>query len=591
MRAFIALYLSAVVLLAIHSHIKIPPESLPDFFHTRMYDGYVFHKSFSRTARTSETLQQAVQEYRKRYHKYPPPRFDAWYEYATARHSAVVDRFDGLWHDMQPFYALDPKEIRSRTQDLINDPNNDIAGVTIRDGRAHAGPNIPAKHEWAIEGVVKMINQFAEHLPDMDLAFNTNDANRVVVPFERIEYLRRMSEATNNDVEPKNEWQPGRSSLWPRLTGDLRGTNIMHQLSPLDNVYRYAAAGCPPSSPARRQNYWKLGTSCTHCALPDSHNVDKLATKRADACAQPDLQHLHGAYSAPAVSKVTNKLYPIFSQSRVPGFHDILYPSAWDYVDRTAYQPGGLHQDPVWADKTNVAYWRGSTTEGVSDGKGAAKWQGMLRQRFVHLANNIKGVSPPALVYRWDAAVTGLQWFMPVSARDITNLVQTDIKITPDIARCEGVDCDVQRWEFAPTSNETDFQELWSHKYLLDMDGASASTRFLPMLRSRSLPLRASIMQEWWHDRVVPWMHYVPLDVRGSDFWSILAWFSGVDGDVNGQHFKLLPLADKGELMANAGRQWAEAALRKEDMEIYFFRLLLEWARITDDNREDIGFT
>jgi hypothetical protein len=30
--------------------------------------------------------------------------------------------------------------------------------------------------------------------------------------------------------------------------------------------------------------------------------------------------------------------------------------------------------------------------------------------------------------------------------------------------------------------------------------------------------------------------------------------------------------------------------LRKEDMEIYFFRLLLEWGRLTDDRRDMIGF-
>jgi len=30
--------------------------------------------------------------------------------------------------------------------------------------------------------------------------------------------------------------------------------------------------------------------------------------------------------------------------------------------------------------------------------------------------------------------------------------------------------------------------------------------------------------------------------------------------------------------------------LRREDMEIYFFRLLLEWGRLTDDGRDEIGF-
>lgn len=45
-----------------------------------------------------------------------------------------------------------------------------------------------------------------------------------------------------------------------------------------------------------------------------------------------------------------------------------------------------------------------------------------------------------------------------------------------------------------------------------------------------------------------------------------------------------------GEMIAEAGREWAAKVLRKEDMEIYMFRLLLEWGRLTDDRRDEIGF-
>lgn len=45
-----------------------------------------------------------------------------------------------------------------------------------------------------------------------------------------------------------------------------------------------------------------------------------------------------------------------------------------------------------------------------------------------------------------------------------------------------------------------------------------------------------------------------------------------------------------GEEIAEAGREWAEKVLRKEDMEIYMFRLLLEWGRVTDDYRDEIGY-
>lgn len=50
------------------------------------------------------------------------------------------------------------------------------------------------------------------------------------------------------------------------------------------------------------------------------------------------------------------------------------------------------------------------------------------------------------------------------------------------------------------------------------------------------------------------------------------------------------PHHDEGERIAEQGREWAQKVLRKEDMEIYFFRLLLEWGRLTDDDRDTIGF-
>ena len=42
--------------------------------------------------------------------------------------------------------------------------------------------------------------------------------------------------------------------------------------------------------------------------------------------------------------------------------------------------------------------------------------------------------------------------------------------------------------------------------------------------------------------------------------------------------------------MAERGREWSNKVLRNEDFEVWFFRLLLEYGRLVDDNRESIGF-
>jgi hypothetical protein len=44
------------------------------------------------------------------------------------------------------------------------------------------------------------------------------------------------------------------------------------------------------------------------------------------------------------------------------------------------------------------------------------------------------------------------------------------------------------------------------------------------------------------------------------------------------------------EKIARDGKVWTEKVLRKEDMEVYMFRLLLEWGRLTDDARTEVGF-
>ena len=44
------------------------------------------------------------------------------------------------------------------------------------------------------------------------------------------------------------------------------------------------------------------------------------------------------------------------------------------------------------------------------------------------------------------------------------------------------------------------------------------------------------------------------------------------------------------EKIAVAGQEWANRVLRPEDMQIYVLRVLLEYARVTNDNREKMGW-
>jgi hypothetical protein len=283
---------------------------------------------------------------------------------------------------------------------------------------------------------------------------------------------------------------------------------------------------------------------------------------------------------------------PVFSQSKPHGYNDILYPSAWNYMDKVQYSPSDQHPDKPFSEKDNILFWRGATSEGVSSGDHA--WRGMTRQRLVHSANNLT-TSPHDKVTILLPHLANHQKYkyLTLPGPSVIELgLNTSIHIVDRIVRCGGIglhDCTDQESEFALVP-PSDFQAHWSYRFLFDLDGAGFSGRFLPFLHSRSLPFKTALFREWYDSRLTAWMHFVPQDLRLHGVWSTLAYFAGVDGMLYGSSVKWKPHLKEGELIAEQGRDWAGKVLRKEDMEVYFFRLLLEWARLTDDARDELGF-
>jgi hypothetical protein len=86
------------------------------------------------------------------------------------------------------------------------------------------------------------------------------------------------------------------------------------------------------------------------------------------------------------------------------------------------------------------------------------------------------------------------------------------------------------------------------------------------------------------------WKHFVPMNNRFDDFYRLREYFVGCSEEVCGGDAVAGHDAEV-ERIATAGREWAEKVLRKEDMQIYVARLLLEWARVTDDDRLRLGWT
>jgi pyrroloquinoline quinone (PQQ) biosynthesis protein C len=84
-------------------------------------------------------------------------------------------------------------------------------------------------------------------------------------------------------------------------------------------------------------------------------------------------------------------------------------------------------------------------------------------------------------------------------------------------------------------------------------------------MASHSLVFKSTVFPEWFQERIQPWVHYVPCHLDLSDLYDSLTFFRG---DLNGDGAH----AELGAQIALAGRDWAKAFWRDEDMTAYMFR-------------------
>lgn len=126
--------------------------------------------------------------------------------------------------------------------------------------------------------------------------------------------------------------------------------------------------------------------------------------------------------------------------------------------------------------------------------------------------------------------------------------------------------------------------ELNNYKLSVDIDGTTHSSRWLDLLRSGTMPIKATMLAEWHDDRLQPWVHYVPMDSSFLDVYGILDYF------VKPKNHDYYDYDKAAQKIAETGAAWAKQWLRREDMQLYTWRLLLEYARVMDDHRERMGF-
>lgn len=244
---------------------------------------------------------------------------------------------------------------------------------------------------------------------------------------------------------------------------------------------------------------------------------------------------------------VTSAARPVLSAATLSTFSDIMFPTLWRWRFDSKQGADWAQTEDVtpWHEKVNLVGWRGSSNGGyaLSD-----NWRQFQRHRMVALAN---GASPSAPYYV--ESTEKLQKWLDVH---FTNIVG-----------CDPETCEVMKQEL-PTAESQKLSDTFKNKVVLDMDGHGLSGRFYMLLQSDSAVMKQGIVREWHDSRLLPWLHYIPLSMGMTELEGMLEYLFG-----EGDHV----LAS----IAAEGKAWAAQALRREDMRIYMYRLLIELGRTT----------
>jgi hypothetical protein len=326
--------------------------------------------------RQSTSLAEAVREYRRRYGIAPPPHFDKWYEFAVRNNVVMIDEYDTINEMLLPFWALKPATIRSRITRELGGENSALVGVAIRNG---AIVNIEKGDEWQQQATAGMMEKFVEYLPDMDLGFNIHDEPRVVVPTN---LLSSMVNKARDEVLPRaaKNMSP-RDSFSGRPEDMNDGKRFVETYVSKFNrfahqqTWTHSRLSCPAGSQAQTFEDYAPDNSTAYAAGPLKYVYN--ITAFSDICISPSLSSTFGFFERPNAFNIIHELTPIFSQSKISSFQDILYPSPWYWVGKVGYDKS---HDTNWENKTNALYWRGSTTGGFSRNGG---WRRQHRQHIV----------------------------------------------------------------------------------------------------------------------------------------------------------------------------------------------------------------
>ncbi|BEI82977.1 hypothetical protein CcaverHIS002_0308450 [Cutaneotrichosporon cavernicola] len=492
--------------------------------------------------RQSKTLEDAYKVYVTKWGRPPPKGFDDWWSYAATREVLLIDEFDIIMESLMPYYGLEIKELQTRNADLEKVVETFTLIVTNGKVEVQWNDNYARDRWWSTrpraDAQVNLMEKFLHLLPNFRATFSIHDQPMVMLNHD---VLQKLNKAASDHKVVTNP-------------GDVDTFKFDWKLA------------CPNDSPLRKQVKEEAAT--------DTFVSDHL--KAMNPCDHPSLLENHGMFLEEHVEtsspKPHTKLLPIFSLSKTSLNQDILVTPVGKDGEIES-----VGNERSWNKKNGKMYWRGLATGMFHNKKAGHKWRQSHRERLHFLANDRTG--------REDEVT------MPVGATGQTKYERHSLKALGEYYTNSKLaqgpwQCDEGDGTCAEMQSEIDFapkdpmEESNNYKYLLDIDGNAWSSRFPRLMRALNVKIRATVFPEW-NSLILPaWFAYVPVKMDYSDLYSVLAFFRGsLSG--RGSHDEVA------RRIARNGQCWVERTLRREDLEVYMFRLYLEWARLVSDDRDN----
>jgi len=570
-------------------------------------------------------VEEAAAVYRQRRGRHPPPSFDKWIKFAEEKGALMVeDFFDQIYHDLEPFWDVDSSEIRAF-------PASWPYVITIRNGTLRRWTDEPPNiAPWLDLWETGFGGLPLDDLPDIDLAFNGEDEPKLFVPWETInDHIKAAEPRKHTDRSTANQPILSDFSSYPPLPFDRpKDTKIPWADFPEDwPLWLAAREACEPTSRARtahgEEDYSKPPTFPSFSLDHMYEGYVSNWSKAKSACANPNIRNIHASFIAmqsysnenpmPNQKAVIKTIVPLLAGCKIHDVNnEILIPPAMQWPNSKIDSEFGFHfkegSSVPWEKKQNVVMWRGSASGGINT---ADNWTRFQRHRFLAMLNGTlaaahERVADKPLPPHVPGGRPPLPHNFPLPNQTLYHLAALDSATAPtnlgnwisnhtDAAfvhlRCypppswfsgDGSDCPYSG-PYYTVKPVLPAAEMSKYKYQPDTDGASYSGRYRAILQSNSLPMKATIYDEWHDSRLVPWKHFVPMDVSNVDMWGLMEYFFGYKEEREAHDGVAKRIAEEGS-------EWTRKVIRTEDMLVYLYRLILELARLSDERRDRMGY-